>query len=563
MLELRDYQRAAVDSVFEYWRKEAGSPLVVVPTGGGKSLIIATFIRELLEGWPDMRILCVTHVKELLVQNAQELLGLWPFAPIGFFSAGLGRREGRAQIIFGGVQTITRKAAVIGHIDLVLVDEAHLIPRNSETQYGVLLDGLRAINPDMKMVGLTATPYRMGEGLLHKGDDAIFDAIAFEKPVGELIDGGYLCRPISKGMSTGYDLTGVGKVGGDYNQGKLQAAVDGADINRAVVDEVMGYGADRKAWLLFCSGVDHAFHMRDEIRGRGISCETVTGETPPEERDKIIADFKAGRLRALTNNSVLTTGTNIPAIDLIAFCRPTLSAGLYLQMAGRGLRLHPGKANCLFLDFAGIVRKHGPIDAVTPPREKGEKGKGDGEAPVKLCPPAEGGCGSLVHSSVRACPDCGHEFHAPTELNIDTTAADLPMLSKDAPAWRHVDERRFHYHEGKGGKPPSVKVAYIAKLNAINEWMCPQHTGYAQAKAHRYWAKHGGQRPFPKTVMEWLERQNELLTTAQISVRPDGKYWTVCEHMPGDARQHVEPEPEPAYAGGGSIYDDLDDEIPF
>jgi DNA repair protein RadD len=198
-IKLRDYQRDAVDSVFDYWRKEDGSPLIVLPTGAGKSIVIATFIRELLENYPDMRILCVTHVKELLTQNAMELLGIWPFAPVGFYSAGLGRKDAHAQIIFGGVQTIANKADKIGHIDLVLVDEAHLMPRDAETLYGKLLDALRRINPDLKLVGLTATPFRLGEGMLHEGEDAIFDAIAYDKPIGELIADGYLCRPVSNG----------------------------------------------------------------------------------------------------------------------------------------------------------------------------------------------------------------------------------------------------------------------------------------------------------------------------------------------------------------------------
>jgi DNA repair protein RadD len=554
MLQLRDYQRAAVDSVFEYWGKKPGSPLIVLPTGGGKSLVIATLVRELLEGWPDMRILCVTHVKELLVQNAQELLSLWEFAPVGFFSAGLRRRDAHAQIIFGGVQTIASKAHIIGHIDLVLVDEAHLMPRNSETQYGQLLEGLRAINPDLKLVGLTATPYRLGEGSLYDGEGAIFDDICFDKPIGEMIDEGYLCRPISKGMATGFDLSGVGKVGGDYNQGKLQAAVDQADINQAVVSEIATYGTNRKCWLLFCSGVDHAYHIRDEIRERGITCETVCGDTPAQERDRILADFKAGRIRAVTNNSVMTTGTNIPAIDLVAFLRPTLSAGLYVQMAGRGLRLAPGKENCLFLDFAGVVRKHGPIDMVTPPHAR----KGDGEAPVKICPQEDGGCGSLVHASVNVCPDCGYQFPVKDEPKIDRTAADTPMLSTDAATWRAINGRHFAYHEGKGGKPPSVKTTYMAGLTAINEWLCPEHSGYAQSKAHRWWVRHGGARPFPRTVMEWLERQNELLETDEISVRPDGKYWTVVDHRPGATRQNVEVE-----TAVDRAYYDMDDDIPF
>src|SRR5690606_18116474 len=204
-------------------------------------------------------------------------------------------------------------------------DEAHLMPRKSETQYGKLLDGLRAINPDLKLVGLTATPFRPGEGMLHEGEGALFDDIAYELPISDLLDGGYLVRPISKGMATTYDVSGVGKLGGDYKQNALQAAVDKDELTRAVVDEIVAYGtapgADRRAWLCFCSGVDHAYHMRDEIRSRGFACETVTGETPAGERDRILEDFKAGRLRALTNNSGLTTGQNLPIQIGRAPCR--------------------------------------------------------------------------------------------------------------------------------------------------------------------------------------------------------------------------------------------------
>lgn len=556
MLELRPYQREAVDSLYAYWQDKAGSPLLVLPTGAGKSLVLATVCKELIENYPDMRILIVTHVRELILSNFSELLNIWPFAPAGIFSAGVGRRDAHAQIIFGGVQTIASKTALIGHIDLVMVDEAHLMPRKSETQYGKLLDGLRAINPDLKLVGLTATPFRLGEGCLHEGEGALFDDVAYDLPISDLIDGGYLVRPISKGMATTYDVSGVGKLGGDYKQNALQAAVDKDDLTRAVVDEVVAYGtapgAERRAWLAFCSGVDHAFHMRDEIRSRGFSCETVTGETPASERDKILGDFKAGRLRAVTNNSVMTTGTNVPIIDLVAFCRPTQSAGLYVQMAGRGLRLYPGKENCLFLDFAGVVRKHGPIDAVTPPSAR----SGTGDAPVKQCPQGEGGCGSLVHASVRQCPDCGFEFPIDDSPKIQAQAEDVPMLSKGEATWRPVTRRRFAFHEGKGGKPPSVKVTYSQGLTQFNEWLCFEHSGYAQSKAHRWWSQHGGARPFPRNVLEALERQNELKETAEISVRPDGRYWSVVGHRVAD-NDNVPAPNNDNYA------ELLADEIPF
>lgn len=548
MLQLRDYQRAAVDALYDYWRKQPGSPLIVLPTGGGKSLVLGTICKELIEGWPDMRVLVVTHVRELILSNYQELMNIWPFAPAGIFSAGVGRRDAKAQIVFGGVQTIANKTEQIGHIDVALVDEAHLMPRNSETQYGKLIDGLRVINPDLKLVGLTATPYRLGEGLLTEGDGALFDDICYEKPIGEMIEGGYLCRPISKGMATGFDLSGVGKQGGDYKQNALQAAIDRDDITSAVVDEIVAYGtvpnAERRAWLAFCSGVDHARHMRDEIRSRGFTCETITGNTPVAERDRILADFKAGKIRALTNNSVLTTGTNLPIIDLVAFCRPTLSAGLYVQMAGRGLRLYPGKDNCLFLDFAGVVRKHGPIDAVTPPGMK----SGDGEAPVKQCPPDSGGCGSLIHASVQVCPDCVYEFPIDETPKISAQAEDVPMLSKDEASTRQVERRTFAYHEGKGGKQDSVKVSYWVGVSPINEWLGPAHTGFFKSKSDRWWRKHGGQAPFPKTVLEFLERQNELLPTAEIKVKPNGKYWEVVDAIPGAANDNMPVSEQPAAA---------------
>lgn len=532
MLELRPYQRAAVDALFAYWREEGGSPLIVLPTGAGKSLVLGTICKELIEGWPDMRVLIVTHVRELILGNFRELMNIWPFAPAGIYSAGVGRRDARAQIIFGGVQTIANKTREIGHIDLVMVDEAHLMPRKSETQYGQLLSGLRAINPDLKLVGLTATPFRLGEGLLYEGEGALFDDICYELPIGDLIGGGFLVRPISKGMATTYDVSGVGKLGGDYKQSALQAAVDKDELTRAVVDEIVAYGRDRRAWLCFCSGVEHAHHMRDEIRSRGFSCEAIDGTTPTGERDRILEDFKAGRLRCVTNNSVMTTGTNVPIIDLVAFCRPTQSAGLYVQMAGRGLRLHPGKENCLFLDFAGVVRKHGPIDAVVPPNAR----TGAGEAPIKVCPPDAGGCGSLVHASVRQCPDCGYEFPIDDTPKISQQAEDVPMLSTGEASWRKVTGRRFYLHQ-KHDRPDSVKCTYMCGLTAINDYLGPAHTGYFKAKTDRWWLKHGGQRPFPKSAMEFLERQDELLETAEIAVKPDGRYWAVKDYKVGDTRQ--------------------------
>ena len=212
-LQLRPHQRAAIDAIYAYFSAETGHPLVVIPTAGGKSLVMAAFIQEVLAQWPDERIIVLTHVRELISQNFSELIRLWPEAPAGIYSAGLNRRDVQAQILFAGIQSVHRKAYAIQRADLVLVDEAHLIPRSANTTYRRFLGDLTRINPQLKIIGLTATPYRLDSGMLHAGPDALFDDIAFEVSVRELIDQGYLAPLTSKQTSTQLDVSGVRAAG--------------------------------------------------------------------------------------------------------------------------------------------------------------------------------------------------------------------------------------------------------------------------------------------------------------------------------------------------------------
>lgn len=518
MLTLRDYQRDAIDGLYGYWQEEPGNPLIVVPTGGGKSLILASLCQELLAGWPDMRLAIITHVKELIEQNYQELTGLWPWAPAGIYSAGLGRRETQTQILFCGIQSVWNKVSTIGHVDLLLVDEAHLIPRKSNTMYGKFIASLRSINPDLKIVGLTATPYRLDSGRLDEGEDRLFDQIAYEVKISTLIDEGFLSPLITKATATTLDVSGVGKRGGEYIASELQAAVNTDAITRAACDEIQAYGADRKSWLLFCSGVEHAYAVRDELRRRSISAETVEGALKKHERDRIIQGFRGGEFQALTNMSITTTGFNVPQIDLLALLRPTLSTGLYVQMAGRGTRLAPGKENCLVLDFAKNIWRHGPIDAVNPKKP----GKGDGEAPVKACPK----CHSVVALSTKTCPYCGHVFIAEAVPKHETRATAAPILSVSAPEWVPVTSRHFCRHE-KEGKAPSMRVEYLCGFTVHKTWVCFEHEGYARTKAEKFWRDHGGRMPYPATTDEALSRTGELYPVDAVRIRANGKYWEI------------------------------------
>ncbi|NEX47155.1 MULTISPECIES: DEAD/DEAH box helicase [Rhodobacterales] len=514
MLTLRPYQQAAITAIYGYFQTHTGNPLVVIPTAGGKSLVMASFIEGVLKAWPDQRILIVTHVRELIAQNHAEMIGLWPEAPTGIYSAGLGKREAQARILFAGIQSIHRRAAEIGHTDLVLIDEAHLIPGKSSTMYRRFLDALKAINPALKVIGLTATPFRLDCGMLHEGQNALFTDIAYEAPVRELIDAGYLSPLVSKQPATRLDVSKVGTRAGDFIARDLAAAVDQDAITRAAVTEIIAHGRDRKSWLAFCSGVEHARHVAEEFGRQGISCRTIFGDTPKDERDAILAAFKRGEIRALASMGVLTTGFNAPGVDLIALLRPTQSAGLYVQMVGRGTRLAPGKENCLVLDFAGNVRRHGPIDLVRPKRP-GDGG--GGEAPTKVCPD----CDSIIALSATECPDCGYVFPA-REVKIAPTAATLPVLSPKQ-QWLPVTGVSYSRHDKAGGRP-SLKVTYSSGLATYSEWVCLEHQGYARQKAADWWRKRAPGCPVPLSVAEALAQTSRLARPSDISVRPSGRY---------------------------------------
>lgn len=521
-MQLRKYQADAINSLYDYFARKSGAPLLVLPTGTGKSFVMAEFIRGALDAYPDTRILVLTHVKELIAQNHAELLGIWPDAPAGIYSAGLNKRQIGAQILFGGIQSLHKRAYEIQECDLVLIDEAHLVPRKSETMYRRFLDDLTTINPHLKVVGLTATPYRLGSGVLHQGDGALFSDIAFDYPIDDAIRDGYLSPLITKATKTTLDVKGVKTSGGDFVQNQLQAAVNLDSINREVVRQTIEQGQDRKGWLFFCSGVEHAQSIAQAVNDAGYSCATIFGDTPPQERARILADFKAQRIRALAAMNVLTTGFNAPHVDLIAMLRPTKSAGLYVQIVGRGTRLYPGKENCLVLDFARNIQRHGPVNMITPTPFRGQ-GQG-GDAPVKTCP----SCDSIIFAGLKSCPDCGHEFTFDQPPQLTRIASQDAIIASREPKWLNVTGVKFDQHR-KPGKPPSMKVTYQCGLSRHSEWICFQHEGYARSKANAWWREMHGRHPAPETVMEALTRTVELTLPQRIKVRPSGKYFEVID----------------------------------
>lgn len=524
-IALRKYQQRAIEDLYKWMGNNKGNPCLVLPTGSGKSHIVAAFCKNAVQNWPDTKIMMLTHVKELIEQNAEKMRQHWPGAPMGIYSAGMRRKQLGEPITFAGIQSIHKKASRVGHIDICIIDECHLVNHKAIGMYRAFLDELLVMNPSMRVVGLTATPYRLGHGLI-TDKPAIFDDLLDPVTIEELIQKGFLAPLSSKITKTNYDLSGVHKRGGEFIESELQAAVDTDENNDAVIREVIALAGDRKSWLFFCTGVHHAHAIADSLRREGISAACVTGETPKEEREKILSDFKAGRIQALTNANVLTTGFDAPNIDLIAMLRPTMSASLYVQMAGRGMRLKEHTDHCLVLDFAGVVRTHGPIIAVTPPQRKGEEGRGAGEAPVKVCD----NCDELVAISAKECPACGMAFPEPEKKVLKLHNDDIMGVSGTEMV---VTDWLWRKHTSKTSGKDMLCVSYYGELTdpSVTEYLPVTHEGYAGQKAITQLVKiaqsAGATFDGVSLLEDWAQRLNEAHPPIIISYKRDGKYHRV------------------------------------
>ena len=528
---LRDYQQRTIDQLYAWFSDgNDGNPCLVLPTGSGKSHIVAALCKDALQNWPETRVLMLTHVKELIEQNAEKMRLHWMGAPMGIYSASVGRRELGEPITFAGIQSVRSKARQLGHIDICIIDECHVVSHKDEGGYRSLLDDLKAINPNLRVIGLTATPYRLGHGLI-TDKPALFDALIEPVSIEELIHKGFLSTLRSKVTKSKLDTSGVHKRGGEFIESELQAAVDTDENNAKVVREVIELAGDRRAWLVFCAGVDHAQRVASVLRANGIAADCVTGETPKTQREQMLADFKAGKLRALTNANVLTTGFDYPDIDLIAMLRPTMSPGLYVQMAGRGMRVKSHTDHCLVLDFAGVVATHGPITAVRPPKKGGD---GNGEAPVKVCD----NCGELCAISAAVCPACKHPFPEPERPKLQLHDDDIMGLEGtefDVHSWT------WRRHTSKASGKEMLACTYYGGLSdkPVTEYFPVLHDGYAGDKAMRQVLKiasSSGANVAEVANMQGTEGLSYLSTQLlranppkSIEYRLDGKFYRVIK----------------------------------
>jgi len=520
---LRPYQREAVDAVFNYWQRGGSNPVVEIPTGGGKSLVMAELARSLAQDH-GARVVIAAHRKELIEQNAQAVRELWPDAPIGIMSASVGQKRIQ-QITVCGVQTAVRRIEAFGRVDVVLVDEVQMVSPAGGTMYRALLDGLRIANPEMRVAGLSATPYRLGQGVVTWGDDRIFDAIVYRAHMRDLVRDGYLAPLVTGKANAQIDTSGVGMSGGDFVLRDLELAANIDEITQTVAQDVATSG--RRHCLVFGVSIAHAMALRDALLFAGVQCEVVSGETDKARRADIIARFQRGELRAIASCDILTVGFNSRNVDLIAVVRSTCSPGLWVQICGRGSRTLEGKTDCAVYDYGGNTARHGPVDDVVPPKARGPK-KGD-KAPCKSCP----SCFAECPASARVCDHCDYEFPAP-EKKANHQASSLAVMStgeKQAPRMVTIERTAYARNKGKDGKPDTLRVEYYERESDVravcSEWVCLDHEedSWPYRKAAQWWR---ARCKVPAcSVTAALDLTSILPITTEITIEKDGKFWRV------------------------------------
>ncbi len=568
MLTPRYYQSGANAAIWKYLCEDSGNPLAVLPTGAGKSFLIALLIKQAraFEG----RVIVLQHRKELIEQNAAELRELMPGISVGIYSAGLNSRQTSHDVLMAGIQSIYRKASEIGQRHLIIIDEAHLVSEKDESMYGQFLSEVRALNPKCRVTGLTATPFRTGEGPLC-GRTKLFQRIVYEAFTGDLIDQGFLCPITNKPADAEVDTENIKTRGGEFIESDMQAVFNTESNVKAACRETIEKCNDRRSILIFASGVKHA----EEIAGV-ILAETservglVTGDTLAIERSGILTDFKNQNLRWLVNCDVLTTGFNAKCVDAIAIMRATMSPGLFAQIVGRGLRLHPSKNNCLILDFGENIKRHGSIDDKNFGRaSEVKRGQAARAAAIngrgKPCP----ACGLDVASNAREC-ECGFIF----PVNHQGTADASSQLTGQMPpeVWTVVSATwAKHKKRGDDEAPPTLRIDYECRpidsengllKTKISEWVCIEHEGFARVKACLWWQARSITE-VPLTVDEALSLLNRgaARMAAQLTTTKDGKYTRIqsCEFVderPEEWNEEIEEELFGEFSGVG-------DDVPF
>ena len=537
--EPRWYQAEAVKAFKDFLlsTRPGRNPIIAMPTGTGKSVVIAQIVKYVC-AWPENKVLMLTHVGELVKQNADKLRTLWPQGDIGICAAGLGRRDTKQAIIYSTVQTVhsllKRDKFALGRRRLVIIDECHLLSENEDSMYRQVLAKLGELDPKMRVLGLSATPYRTKEGKLTEQENAIFTDVAYDlnKDFVRLVEEGYLAPLTSVKTPVEVNLKGVHIQGGDYNSKEVQAAVGNDVLLEQACNVMVNEGRYRRAWIVFVSGIKNAVRVREMLERRGVAALDVTSANTAADNAQAIAAFRSGQVRCLVSANQLTTGFDVPQIDLIAVLRPTVSTSLHVQLLGRGARPCPGKVDCLVLDFAHNIARLGPINDPfikerKPKGELTEEEKQEEKEEAELLPRTCPNCGAQLPPRTRSCPYCG--YRAVQELDVSDLTGLTPLAyikhTPTIPSSRVWQVSSFvagkYQNKNTGMHMLRVRVGCTgngADFNAHFYLNFDSLRDPVRFDAAKTWLQFGGLDPIPRTVSEAIARAKELKAPREIEL---------------------------------------------
>jgi len=573
---LRPYQQQAVDATVKHFRQTNESAVIVLPTGSGKSLVISELARL-----ANHSILVLAHVKELVEQNhaKYESYGL----SANIYSAGLGKKETEHQVTFASVQSVSPNLADFKRsFSLIIVDECHRIgqiddSKTDQNQYQKIISHLQSFNSNLKLLGLTATPYRMGSGWIYRDhyhgftrgqDDAVFKHCIFDMPLGLMIKQGFLSTPtLIDAAIAHYDFSTLNaSSNGNYPEQAVNSLLTQYKrVTKAIIEQVVSLAATRQGVMVFAATTKHAQeimgYLDDHVGAQNIAL--ILGSTPNNERDDIINRFKNKDIKYLVNVAVLTTGFDAPHVDLIALLRPTQSVSLFQQIVGRGLRLCPGKTDCLIIDYAssgfdlyspevGASKPNSdsvPVMVPCPMCQFGNTFWGivDGDGDIiehfgRRCMGFEdidgarircdyryrfkecGQCGAENDIAARNCQQCQHAIIDPDDLLKKSLKLKDAMVIRCQGMSLSIDEK----------SPDSVKITYYDEDgNTLNEYFDFSKKGGVTAFNKQFSKRVNNNEVIThfRTSQQALALANKLTPPDFIIARKQKYYWKIQEKI--------------------------------
>jgi len=471
--------------------------------------------------YPEMKIMISAHRQELITQARDKLLAVWPegIRHLGLACAGVGSVRLDRSVTIGSVQTLDRRS-FNRMIDLLIIDEAHRVPAvETGGQYHSLIRGLQTFNPRLRVLGVTATPYRLSHGYIYgkecrPGRSNIFPKLNYHISLDTLISGGFLVPWRAKeGQNMTDDLSQIKLINGEYDTAGLNSLyLRGVHI-RSAVEAYEKHGEGRDKVLVFAVSIEHAEKLAEAFQDAGHKAGAVHSRLTGWDRKNLLTSFDRGDLKILVNVGILTEGWDSPKVNMILMCRPTKAPALFVQMIGRGTRLYPGKTDLLILDLADNFKNHGDPSA---PQVQIPAKSGGGDPPFKACPD----CQTLLAVSSLTCPECGHKWEVRLE---EKNLTDLVPVKSPPPGRSRVISYSVYGKISQRGYYMLVLDVVCRPGGSIKRWLDIEGAAsyYGQGRARNLWWQLSNRSKPPATVQEAITRANDLKMPEFVTIIKD------------------------------------------